>query len=277
MGRKSRAKRERRCEREQQARIRTRDREDRRLAILRGAQQGRRRGCLLCRQSDGGFTSEEHIVPESLGNHKLVLPSGVVCDRCNNRCAQLDRELCEFSPVRFMRTASGVPSKKGRLPRFEFDNGSLWCDAPGEISVALDHDSSWRDDLPAPPGYRAFSFTAESSDVTPRRLAKVHRALVKQALELAWIDFGELALGPDFDREREIVLRGGHHGYIVIPKEVDPNAFGTEINYSSLKRASDGKPFVFVVAFLLGVPYVTDSLNAQPVNELPEDFNLLTF
>lgn len=38
-------------------------------------------GCIFCRRHDGGFTSREHVFPESLGNEEVVLPRGVVCDR----------------------------------------------------------------------------------------------------------------------------------------------------------------------------------------------------
>ena len=28
--------------------------------------------------------SEEHIIPKSLGNDELILPKGIICDKCNN-------------------------------------------------------------------------------------------------------------------------------------------------------------------------------------------------
>jgi hypothetical protein len=232
---------------------------------------------LFCRRGDGGFTSREHIVPESLGNDRLILPVGVVCDRCNTRCSRLDRALCEFSPIRLMKTVSSVPSKKGKLPRLEFDNGTLTCESPGEISLRLDDEESWHD-LPAPPGQKAFSFTGESSrDATVDRAALIHRALVKQALELVWLDHSERALSSDFDRERELVLRGGHHGYLVVPKQIDLNAVGTEVDYVTTTRASDGAPLVFVSGRYLGIPVATDTLFPGPVNDVTEEFNVFVF
>ena len=48
-------------------------------------------GCLFCRQRDGGFSSEEHIFPESLIGDADRLPKGLVCDRCNHGpLSQLD-------------------------------------------------------------------------------------------------------------------------------------------------------------------------------------------
>jgi hypothetical protein len=40
--------------------------------------------CIYCLSETGPFTSEEHIMPESLGNYDTFLPKGFVCDPCNN-------------------------------------------------------------------------------------------------------------------------------------------------------------------------------------------------
>ena len=36
--------------------------------------------CLFCKQSSTDTKSVEHVVPESLGNTKFILPLGYVCD-----------------------------------------------------------------------------------------------------------------------------------------------------------------------------------------------------
>lgn len=117
-----------------------------------GAVDGRRRGCLFCRRRNGTFTSREHIFPESLGNTERVLPVGVVCDRCNHEvCSPLDAALCDFGPVKMMRAFHGIRSKSGKLPSYEFDNGSLECRAPGDLFLALDS-AKWRKDKPGRTG-----------------------------------------------------------------------------------------------------------------------------
>lgn len=40
--------------------------------------------CLYCLREDRAFTSVEHVIPEGMGNKEIVLPVGVVCDKCNN-------------------------------------------------------------------------------------------------------------------------------------------------------------------------------------------------
>jgi len=85
-----------------------------------------RRGCLFCKRKDGGFTTQEHIFPESLGNTELVLPPGVVCDRCNNeKLSTLDQTICDFMPISLRRTMLGIPSKAGKIPGFRFSEGTI--------------------------------------------------------------------------------------------------------------------------------------------------------
>ena len=72
----------------------------------------------------GGFTAEEHPIPESLGNATLVLPRGVVCDRCNRSpLSVLDKTLVEFFPVKLRRTTLGVPTKTGSVPATSLSGG----------------------------------------------------------------------------------------------------------------------------------------------------------
>jgi hypothetical protein len=222
---------ERRAERQRRAEIR-------RL----GAEAGRRRGCLICRRGDGGFSAEEHIIPETLGNTTLVLPVGVVCDRCNHGvCAELDEALCSFGPIHMLRTIHRQPSKSGKLPSMGFDNGRIEARSSDEISLWLSGEK-WHREHPAPPGYKSFSFTAKRRDLTPERLSRVHRALVKQALEFAWLDHGEdLVLDAEFDHARRIVLGGGHQGYISVPRNIQ---FGDDersgMDYARLTRNEGG-------------------------------------
>lgn len=271
MGRKSRAKRDRRIEAGAQA-------DARRRRLERAAADGERRGCLICRQRDGGFTGVEHIIPESLGNHEKVLPPGVVCDRCNHACSVLDKALIEFVPIKMMKTWHGVPGKKGRLPHTQFNNGSLVSKAPGEVALTLDDESAITRNIPAPPGHHGFRFTAEFAEPRPKQLERVHRALVKQALEFAWLDHPEsLVLGPTFDRERHLILHGGHPGYLLMPRTSHPAGAGIQFTYQLVQRRCDGHPLVAIHFSCWGVSIVTDSLLPAPAGRHLDAFNVVSF
>lgn len=254
----------------------SRSKHERREAAERSAAEGRRRGCLFCRSKRGDFRSKEHIFPESLGNREHVLPAGVVCDRCNHEAlAPLDKAFCDFTPIAMMRTMNGVPSKSGKPPIFKFDNGVLSCDASGALSLQLDS-RKWHDeDVPAPPGRHGWSFTAQRHDLSPKRLALVHRALIKMALEYAWLNLGEeRALSADFDKERQIVLDGGHHGYIVIPKKSTPTAL-MNFWYRANPGRHDQRPWITIMASFWGVMLGTDSRFPKPPTAVPDELALV--
>jgi hypothetical protein len=73
--------------------------------------------CIFCKRDSTGSRSEEHIIPESLGNEEHVLPPGVVCDACNNYFAssieQVVLESGEFKTTRFSMV---IPNKRNRVP-----------------------------------------------------------------------------------------------------------------------------------------------------------------
>jgi hypothetical protein len=76
--------------------------------------------CIFCKRDSTGSRSEEHIIPESLGNREHVLPPGVVCDPCNNYFAssieQVVLESGEFKSARFNMV---IPNKRNRVPSVE--------------------------------------------------------------------------------------------------------------------------------------------------------------
>ncbi|MGI8793232.1 MAG: HNH endonuclease [Acidimicrobiales bacterium] len=72
---------------------------------------------LFCRQSSTTSRSREHVIPESLDNHKRVLPPGVVCDGCNSYFSRkVERPLLESQQVHYLRFEQSVQSKRGRIP-----------------------------------------------------------------------------------------------------------------------------------------------------------------
>lgn len=73
--------------------------------------------CLFCKQQSEQSHSEEHIIPESIGNTKYVLPPGVVCDQCNNYFARkVEGPLLSHPSMRNIRAWYQVPNKKGVSP-----------------------------------------------------------------------------------------------------------------------------------------------------------------
>jgi hypothetical protein len=107
--------------------------------------------------------------------------------------------------------------------------------------------------------------------MTPARFALVHRALTKIAVECAWLDLGEEGVtGPEFDRERKLVMRGGHHGYLIVPKQGDPEDHRVWMKYVPARHQPDGQAYLGIIAHFYGFKLVTDTLKRQPANAPPE-------
>jgi hypothetical protein len=73
--------------------------------------------CLFCKCPSEDATSVEHIVPESLGNRRHILPRGAICDRCNNYFSrEVEGPLLSHPSMRNHRAWYQEPTKKGKLP-----------------------------------------------------------------------------------------------------------------------------------------------------------------
>lgn len=69
---------------------------------------------MICLTCDGStlISSEEHIIPESLGNSLYVLKKGIVCRDCNNRFSKFEDKAIYNSYLSFIRIQNGVKTKK---------------------------------------------------------------------------------------------------------------------------------------------------------------------
>jgi hypothetical protein len=73
--------------------------------------------CIFCKKPSHTSKSVEHIIPESLGSKKKVLPKGIVCDSCNQYFAlKVEKPILSHESFRNVRAYYQVPSKKGKMP-----------------------------------------------------------------------------------------------------------------------------------------------------------------
>jgi hypothetical protein len=267
MGRQSRLKKERRLERE------AREQEK-----LQRAADGEQRGCLVCRRGDGGFLSEEHPMPESMGNTEVVLPNGVVCDRCNGGpLSDLDKELCDFFPVKMRRTMLGINSKAGKVPVTRFATGALRNDGltPDGQAALFFQINSAKDETTLYEKSRVGQQVELGMNVkggrplTPRYGSELARSLLKCAFECAWLDHGHLMLEERFDHIRAALLGEPYAGLLAVLRRGDPN--DTEVSITYNFRADEAGDAMWVYGSFFGIRMFTDSRLAEPVNKLPED------
>lgn len=77
--------------------------------------------------------SEEHIIPVALGNTTQIIPSGIICDNCNNYFAtNIEKQFLDLESIRLLRSFHNITNRKKNIPpleifmsgeiaRFEFD------------------------------------------------------------------------------------------------------------------------------------------------------------
>lgn len=76
--------------------------------------------CLFCKQDSSNSKSIEHIIPESLGNKHLILPKGLVCDKCNNYFARkVEQPFFQLPGLNELRFEQGLANKKGLIPSID--------------------------------------------------------------------------------------------------------------------------------------------------------------
>lgn len=267
MGRASSAKRERRAV--EQAR---------RRAHLARTKQALARGCLVCRRSDGGFQSQEHIFPESIGNRELILPNGVVCDRCNNGALSvLDQTICEFLPVMVRRTMLGVPSKAGPVPVTRLTTGIVEHTGPASIRfVAHDGAEMVRETARSGDQVRLEFDMKGGRRMTPRYGSDLSRALLKAALELSWLDHGATILEPQFDHLRAAVLGEPRNGFFAVSRAGNPKDETVRLTYN-FAAVDESTWRVGVLGEYFGVAMITDSYLAAPPRDLSDHAEVVTF
>lgn len=97
--------------------------------------------CIFC-NGDGPFSSEEHIVPQSLGNDLVILAPGWICDSCNNICSAFESRALSSSILGIERCRLGVITKK-RKPAKSSLYGMDWFSEPTEDANVVSVQADW--------------------------------------------------------------------------------------------------------------------------------------
>lgn len=188
------------------------------MAIASGALNVQ--GCIFCRRHDGGFTSREHVFPESLGNDAVILTPGVVCDRCNNGpLADAEQALIHFPAIGFLRVLLGHKNKRGERPVVKWNNATVSSPAENEIVVDAENESAFRIVGQSGAWVHAKLNLTTGGPVSAARYRKIARALWKATLECMYLDHGEMVYETRFDEVREMVIGTRRaSGFIVFPR-----------------------------------------------------------
>lgn len=202
-----------------------------------------------------------------------------MCDRCNNTSlAVLDEALCEFLPIQMFRVAKGIPTKAGKLPVARFHAARVETDGAGLVKILVNNPrDTWTfRETSRSAGEVRLRLSGEGGrKLTPDYVSRLSRAVLKSALECAWLDHGEAVLGHEFDHVREAILGTPRDGFVVVPRRGEPDD-DVSLTYHLVPEA--GRTRLAVVASIFGMALATDSGLDLPIDPLPEDsYNVMAF
>ena len=222
-------------------------------------------------------------MPESMGNTEIVLPNGVVCDRCNGGVlSDLDQAICDFFPIKMRRTMLGIASKAGKVPQTRFHSGSLRHDgltANGqpalyfEINNANDTTTLYEKGRTGNRVELGMSVKG-GKPMTPRYCSVLARALLKSAFECAWLDHGEMMLEERFDHLRDAILGLPREGFFLMGRHGEPDRTDVQLTYNFAIDEGD-RDRLWVWATFFGLHIGTDSRLPKPLIAVSEDDALL--
>jgi len=220
----------------------------------------------------------EHLVPEGLGNKEIVLPVGVVCDRCNNEVlSQLDTALIELGPIALLRVKYGVPTKAGKMPKAQLKDALWRRTSPGHVHIRAASKKSFTE---RPDGLH-FTFH-NSYPMNAERTRVLTRALFKMALGLIYLEEGsDTALSERFRPIREIIRgKKPFHGYLLLASNEEYIRRGiTQVGIQYEHVADPDKRTIIFVLDYAGVVLVTDLETRDPdlFPPFPKEYSLFRF
>jgi hypothetical protein len=179
--------------------------------------------CIFCTSPSSASRSVEHIIPESLGNTRHVLPKGAVCDTCNNYFARkVEHPVLSHRSIRNLRAWNGLRTKGGKqtpLLATHLSSGfdvAISREANGDINVKAEKGKTsseikWHLDQDEEFGLHAF---AVNFDIDPPQ-REMSRLLAKVAVERCFCDFQRANKSSDqliFDRYFDNIRRWARYG-----------------------------------------------------------------
>lgn len=220
--------------------------------------------CVYCLTTSGDFSTEEHILPESLSNDEWVLAKGLVCKNCNNNIlSPLDNALIDFPPIAMLRVHYTPYTKKGKLPKAELGNATLEKTHPRQIKL-MAKDKKLIEETKLEDGQTKLTYQFESKKVYDYTL--LHRALYKVGLGIVALVKGpDYACSSRFDTARAFIAgkRESTPNKVLFLKDVKPNP---EVGASSYLDEPEGTACIL---YIFGVIFMFN-LEEKPLVELHE-------
>lgn len=229
--------------------------------------------CIYCLSTEGNFSSEEHVYPESLGNNELLLPKGVVCDKCNNEVLSgLDNHLVNhdiFSMLRVMFLPYNT--KSCEFPKAVFQNMKIKKVAPRKIVFDVHNSSKSNKGFNTESVENGVNIKISTVGRIPFDPTELGRALFKISLGvICWHNGIDEALKNKYDLARDFIL-----GKQLFPNFMLMSQSSQVINQIEGSHVF-GNPGTFCKVNIFGVIFLYN-LESLPIVMLTEEFKRLDF
>jgi hypothetical protein len=170
----------------------------------------------------------------------------------------------------------GVTSKAGAVPRTRFTTGVVEHTGPAALRfTAHGNKAMLRETFRSGDTVGLRSDLSGGRKLTPRFAAELSRALLKMALELAWLDHGDVMFESRFDHVRDLVLGAPYGGFVAMGKRGEPDHAEVSLTYDLVPDGDEWR--IWVVAEFFGVTLATDSRLAAPPIPIDQHASVLTF
>ena len=160
------------------------------------------KNCLFCRNKIISET-EEHIIPESLGNNNLIV-SGVVCNKCNNGIlSDLDNYFCHNNLFAETKMFYVDKTKKGKFPKILTLNGTIEKIDKNKTKLTQNIKTQNNFLIKTTENCWEFCFNIIKRGINPH---KISQFLTKVGIESLFHFQDEIAYNNIFDEAREYTI-----------------------------------------------------------------------
>ncbi|MBI2471035.1 MAG: hypothetical protein HYV59_07310 [Planctomycetes bacterium] len=227
--------------------------------------------CIYCLTTNGNFSSEEHVYPESLGNTEIILPAGLVCDNCNNGIlSYLDSCLVEHDILALLRVLY-LPynTKSGKFPKARYQNMAVEKTHPRKINFKLQSGS--KKGFIVKDIKDGVHITINTLGKTPFDPLILARSLYKIALGVLCLKNGvNVALNEKYNKARNFVLgKRSFPNNLLMSCECTPSPVIEGCHIIA-------KPGTIFTIQIFGITFIFN-LETEPVIQMNPDFEKLNF
>lgn len=208
--------------------------------------------CLRTESESASFSSEEHIIPESLGNKEYILKPGFVCDKCNNYISRLEKDFQNKYIGGINKIFSNVQTKKGKQPKLQSQNACV--KRINEKTIEFKYDG--------------IGLLGERIKMEPASFKNVSMVFTKIGLEMICYQCGEKVYNQIYNDLRKYVL-----SQTGAPKFI-PFVYGEpqeKVNTSlQLKKAKLQMHYSIIAGTIPGIVFFSPLLQLTNTNRLEQ-------